>query len=205
MFEKFTSTGWREFSQRYEGTHGFYRDEKKKKILVRLAGINADRCAFVDSKGTGYSLNSDSKKDIGFEFIPPEARFHNTIEGPVLVQRKAQRQFQRGISSKNTTLHVLQSTRFLQANVDFPILEQIYLNPLDHKTAFERFKVYGTACAISDQIAINGVGNVFLWDKRIGSFTRRENHLAFKLEEPALWRTELADAAKAIGCTIEVA
>lgn len=205
MFEKFTSNNWREFSQRYEGTHGFYRDERKKRILVRLSGINAERCSFVDSKGMSYSLNSDSMEDIGFEFIPPEARFHNTEDGPVLVQRKAQRQFQRGISNKNTTLHLLGAVRFGEVRVDFPYLEKIFLNALNHKTAFEQFKKLGTACAISNQIAINGYGNVYLWDKKIGTFTRRENHFMFKLEEPALWRTEITDAAKAVDCTAEVA
>ena len=77
MFEKFLSANVESFRQRYEGTYGFYRDEKKKRLLVRLDSISPEECVFVNADGIDFRLRVDTSRDIGFEFLPPKSAWRN--------------------------------------------------------------------------------------------------------------------------------
>lgn len=204
MFEKFTTENADNFRQRYEGTFGFYRDgETNKRILTKLNYIRNDYCGFVDSRGVEYKLYPNSEKDIGFEFIPPRSDYYNTVDGAVLVKRVAARQFQRGLSSKNTAIYQLESRGLDAARVDFPMLNKIYLNPVAIRDAFAK-KDSLPSVAISKQLALTE-HTVYLFEKQIGTYAQKGTHFAFKLEEPDLWRTEINDALKSLHCTVEVA
>jgi hypothetical protein len=205
MFEKFLSTNSRDFRQRYEGTWGFYRDEKKKRMLAQLVSITENVCNFVDSRGVQYRLNIDAEKDIGFEFLPPRSGYFNTDKGAFLVQRVAARQFQRGISERNVTVAVLISGGHLNQRVDFTTLGKVYENTVPYKDAREAFEKKATpSWALSPQFALDGGGLVWVLAERIGKYTQKDSNYIFTLDDPSLWRTEIADAGKAVGCAIEI-
>jgi hypothetical protein len=209
MFEKFMSENAADFRQRYEGTYGFYRGEDGKKLLAKLVSIR-DTVSFLDSRGMAYSLRPNETDNIGFEFLPPKSGYHNTPKGTLLVTRVPARQFQRGISGKNVTITLLSEVGLSAVRVDFPMLEAIFLTPLGKEEAFKTFKDGGMACSISKQLALlktKGENYVFLYENSIGNFKfdAARNHFSFKLTEPNLWRTEIVDALKGLGCTAEVA
>lgn len=202
MFEKFTTANAHDFRQRYEGTFGFFKGGDGKRLLTKLSYIRQDVCAFVDSRGVEYKLYPNTEKDIGFEFIPPKASYHNTPDGAKLVQRIAARQFQRGLSGKNTAISWLNPT-LVPLRVDFTVLESIFLKAVDCKTAFANYDLLPSV-ALSGQIAINNVGEVYMYERRIGTYTKKGPHMVVKLESADLWRTEVADAVRASGGTVEV-
>ncbi len=204
MFEKFLSSNMDDFRQRYEGTYGFYRGEDGKKLLVTLSSIRDEVCTFSDAKGVQYKLNADAAKDIGFEFIPPKAGYYNTVDGVVLVSRIPSRQFQRGLSSKNTNISALTIGQFLPLRVGFEILEKVYLKAIPPREAHAAWNMR-QAIAISKQIALEpNTKEVYLYANAIGTFERSNTTFMVKLQEPTLWRTEIMDAFKAMDCTVEI-
>jgi hypothetical protein len=205
MFEKFLAENAADFRQRYEGTYGFYRDETGKKLLAQLTLIRDNVCHFIDSRGIEYHLNADAPSDKGFEFIPPKASWYNIAGGQAfLVTRIAARQFQRGLSAKNTAIYVLQGGGLSNKRIDFTTLESIYLKARSKQDAYQSWND-SQSVAISDQIACNlKTGDVYVWEKKIGTFTKNGNAFEVKLQEPTLWRTEVTDALRALGCTTKV-
>jgi hypothetical protein len=206
MFEKFLSINAGDFQQRYEGTYGFFRNKDRKRILVQIASVRDGRCNFTDAAGAAYHLEADSLEDQGFEFVPPKAQWYNSPDATYLVRRAAARQFSRGINERNTTIQRISPNGMLQVcNVNFPTLEAIYLKSFPPQEAYAKWKERA-AVAISGQLAIGTASEkLYLLDKGIGTYRRTDNHFMFKLEEPDLWRTEVSDAIKALGCTVEVA
>lgn len=203
MFEKFLSVNLESFRQRYEGTYGFFRDDRKRRTLVRLESINNSRCEFVDEDSLDYHLNIDTDEDMGFEFIPPEAKWYNTPNfGAVYTERIVQRQFSRGVTDSNLSIMVLNKGRLTPKMVGFDILSQIYEHAIDPKMLVERWKD-GDPFAISGQFALDQ-GRVYLFKEPAGEYRRKDKHLSFKMNEPELWKTELADACRNIGFTSEV-
>lgn len=204
MFEKFLSGNVESFRQRYEGTYGFFRDDKKNRTLVRLDSISETRCDFLDADGLNYHINADTAEEMGFEFIPPKSSWYNTPDfGAVFTQRRAQRQFSRGIHSGNLAMFALTSGVTANLGVDFVSLSQIYEKAIPPRQALEKWKE-GTSIAISGQFALSS-GNVFLFLDNVGTYKRSGSHFLFKLREPRLWKTEITDALTSLGQTLEIA
>lgn len=204
MFEKFTTVDANDFRQRYLGTYGFFRRGENKPLLTKINAI--DRAVtFVDRDGISYSLNPDTDSDIGFEFIPPKAAWHNTNEGAYLVKRIPARQWLRGVHTKNTQIMTPHGSR---AAVDFPILEQIYGKTVARPAALKQFQEgKGRTCflAISEQFAVDFAKNgVWCMDIKIGNY--KWDNLVFKVEldDQELWQTELRDAFNRAGLKMEI-
>lgn len=205
MFEKFTQANARDFRQRYEGTYGFFRKEDKSRVLTRLDSISDSVCIFSDARGVEFRLNADAEKDIGFEFLPPKSCWYNSSDGNVyLVSRAAARQFQRGISPKNTVIYKLVNNTIMPMRIDFANLEAVYSKAVAPAASVERLNK-GNPFAISKQFALSKQ-LVFLYETPVGTFTNdaERNHFVIKLDEPALWRTEITDALRALHKTVEV-
>jgi hypothetical protein len=203
MFEKFTSANAADFRQRYEGTYGFYRDEKGKRLLTQLSYIRENVCVFIDSRGVEYKLFPNAESDLGFDFIPPRSTFYNTADGAMLVERIAARQFQRGLSPKNTAIHLLRAGGLTGVKVGFPALEKIYATTPVAPDVFVLSD--GISVALSKQLALDPVGGVYIFSNRVGVFKRQDKHFIVTLDEPNLWRTEVKEALTRAGCTVEVA
>lgn len=194
MFEKFTSADSNDFRQRYLGTYGFFRREGRQKLLVKIAAI--DRVvSFVDKDGITYTLNPDTPNDIGFEFIPPKAAWHNTPQGAFLVRRVPARQWLRGISPKNTNIGTPWGHG---ARVDFTMLGQLYEDRIAKEKAFADFKAgSGTKTfALSDQFAISTHqgGKLLCLDSVIGEYKETNKVAEIQLYDQELWMTEIRDA-----------
>lgn len=203
MFEKFLSANVDSFRQRYEGTYGFYRDEKKKRLLVRLDAISPEECLFVNADGIDFRLRVDTARDIGFEFLPPKSAWYNTEAGAVWTQRLAQRQFSRGVTAKNLEISLLTPDRGLSTmRVDFKNLSGIYEKAIPPQIAIA--DLGKKSVAISSAFALDQAGVVYLFKETIGTYKRQDKRLTFKLNEPKNWRTEITDACTAIGFTAEI-
>lgn len=202
MFEKFLSNNVENFAQRYQGTFGFYRDANRNRLLVKLTEVRADRCEFVDANGITFHVRPDASDDIGFEFLPPRSAWYNTDDGAVYTERIAQRQFSRGITSKNINMYVLKMLP-LSVRVDFKTLAAVFSAPDDYKAAVKVLDE-GKSFALSPQFALDPAGTVWLYRENIGNFNKKGNNFSFKLNEPQLWKTEITDALAAIGCTAEI-
>lgn len=203
MFEKFLSANVGDFRQRYEGTYGFYRNESKKRMLCRLQEVGNSRCVFVDRDGIEYTLNPDTQRDIGFEFLPPRSQWYNTQRGAVWSQRVAQRQFSRGITGKNVEIFILDAGGLVPTRVDFPILSDIFENTI--KPAEAMSTLGDRSVAISNSFAMDKGGGVFVMREAIGKWTKKDKVFSFKLKEPELWKTEITDAVTALGYSAEIA
>lgn len=201
MFEKFLSANVEAFRQRYEGTYGFYRDENKKRLLVRLESIGTAVCAFVDANGIEYRLNTNSERDIGFEFLPPRSAWYNVEEGAYYTQRLAQRQFSRGVTDRNLGVYYLNKDRMWRKEIDFPTLAALYEGAMTPKEAIGRLG--NRSFALSRQFALDRAG-VWLLEEKIGTYRKEKDKVFLTLAEPDLWRTELTDAFAAIEHPVEI-
>ena len=205
MFEKFLSSNSRDFQQRYLGTFGFFMTADKRRILTKLNHISDDAVLFSDRKGVEYRLNVDAGANVGFEFIPPKSNFYNTPNGVYLVQWQAARQFQRGISPKNVTIHLVNPTGlFTQAQVGFDALDAIYNHPVSAKDVARDRIFSGNPVAVSSQFCFV-VGAIYLYDSMIGSYTwGKDQSLVIRLKEPDLWRTEISDTLNGLGINFTI-
>lgn len=200
MFEKFTSGNWENFRQRYEGTYGFYRDEKGKRTLAQIESVSDREVVFSLPNVEGYRLKADTERDIGFEFLPPKSAFHNTDIGAMLVSRIAARQFQRGLSQRNVQITLFKGLPYNQA-IDFNTLTRIFEKSLDPKSALPAFEAGTTvSLAVSPQICLDaGCGKVYVLTEPVGSWQRNGKLYNVKLNDKNLFRTEITDAFKALG------
>lgn len=204
MFEKFLSDNVENFAQRYMGTFGFYRDAERRRMLVKLVDVNNTRCDFVDANGITFHVFPDAAQDVGFEFLPPRSSWYNTKEGAMYTERVAQRQFSRGINAKNTMLYLLRDGAPTPVKVDFKNLSAVFEAPEDTSqfiSALDKKQSF----ALSPQFALDPLGPVWLYREQVGKFSKKGSHFIFSLNEPSLWKTEITDALKAIGCTAEIA
>jgi len=201
MFEKFLSGEQENFRQRYEGTYGYFKHGTKRTLCI-LTGISSRQVDFQDKDGIKYNLNVDAEGDIGFEFIPPESGWYNTLQyGPLFVKRIPARQFQRGLSSRNTTVSRLDGT-LRKMPVDFSTLVPIYQDELPIDKAFKHMVKKGTGIALNSMFAIDLKGFLYCYDSLIasGKFT---DDFVWKGTIPDLFKVELLDAFKRANIKVE--
>jgi hypothetical protein len=105
MKEQFTSDGYKDFRQRYEGTFGYYTTETNKRLLVQVTEVNPVEMKFVDRNRGDYVALSD--KGHVFEFVAPVKRLFDMRGRVALIIRKPAKQYQRGISASNTQVVLL--------------------------------------------------------------------------------------------------
>lgn len=201
MFEKFTSQGANDFRQRYQGTFGFFRNdhEKKAPFLCKLSFVE-NAVKFIDKRGIEYTLNPDVEEQIGFHFLPPKAGYFNTDTGAMLVTRQAARQFQRGISDRNTQMYNLSmEAGFRGTPVDFTNLEKVFYSKMTVDEAVARFHVgKAKSVALSTQFATEGK-NIYVMASHIGTVIRAEpEKWVISLNDKDLFRTEINDALKGL-------
>lgn len=205
MFEKFTSVDAADFRQRYLNTYGFFRRDNQR-TLVKLVNVD-ETVSFKDKDDVEYKLFPDSQNDVGFEFLPPKAAWHNTEEGGMLVTRVPARQWLRGICSRNTKIGTPLGH---MVAVDFPALSMIYEKSFSFDKTLKLFKekkVKMFSVALSDNFALsNYADSQKLWclDQAIGSWTEDLGVYEVTLDDPELWMTETKDAFSRQGLKVLV-
>lgn len=199
MFDKFLSANARDFSQRYQGTYGFFRNKEEKPWLAKITAVEGT-VTFINKAGVPFELAPDRPDDIGFQFIPPRSGYFNTTFGTIYVKRVAARQFQRGISDRNTQLFLLQEDwGFKQLPVNFQWLEAVYDSSITVATAYRKF-LEGSlfSVAINNQFAIDKQV-VRVYEHEVGSIEEiAPNMLKLNLKDKSLFRTEITDALRGI-------
>lgn len=169
MIEEFQSRSFRDFTQRYADTYGWFLAPSNKKVLVKLASIGETYLKFIDSKGTSYTANAD--KGNFFEFIPLEKSLYTFLDRLILVQRVPARQWRRGIHHQNTTIFFVGERMGGGLDVDFEVLEHIF-KPNHHKESLERFLEGKTKnVAINAMFGVAG-NNLYVYNRVIGTFDK---------------------------------
>lgn len=142
MREEFKHEVYRDFSQRYANTIGWYIGENDKKLLVRVTKVGDSVMSFQDKSGFTYAANAD-KGNI-FEFEPLERGCYNYGKDDCVVfLRKPARMWKRGICSENTD--IISMTRRMRLPMDLKIIEDILLPTTkraitrDNNVAFSKF------------------------------------------------------------------
>lgn len=206
MFEKFLSENIDNFRQRYEGTYGFFRNDQGKRMLVRILAIAPDRCDFVGPGDISFHIRPDVKDNIGFEFLPPKSQWYNTEDGAMYVERVAQRQFSRGITSKNILIYKLDRGTPAPTSVGFKNLGMIFDSGVFAPKKLLTMLGNSKAIAVAPSFAFDPSGYIYLFKEAIGNFTKqKDSHFIIKLAEPDIWKTELTDALTSLGYTSEIA
>lgn len=159
MFEKFLSVDAGDFRQRYEGTYGYYTDKKKgARLLTLLSTVDTNaspkKVHFEDCRGVKFYVNADSTEEIGWEFLPPRSAFYNTTDGVFYVQRIAARQFQRGITGRNTKIWKVTEKGFDQIKVAFDSLIPIFEKQVPFAKAALKWSETGEASALSPNFCL---------------------------------------------------
>jgi hypothetical protein len=197
MFEKFTTADARDFQTRYLGTFGFFKNEDAAPLLVKLVNIDGV-VYFQDRRGVEYNVKPDTNKNIGFEFLPPKSGFFNTDEGAVFVQRKAARQWQRGICDRNITMYLMMKEGWHAVQVNFKYLEKVYNGSVPFADAYKSF-VEGKvpSVALNSQFSIDVKNRVYVFSTECGKVIEASaRKLVVRLTDPVLFRTEIYDAVK---------
>jgi hypothetical protein len=102
MLDTCTAFNCEDFRQRYQNTVGWYVKETGEKQIVIIDKVGNDQVSFVTEEGTSAAAMNGT--GVTFEFTQVPLGWYNTHIGPVFVSRRPARQWQRGISSKNTDL-----------------------------------------------------------------------------------------------------
>lgn len=194
MFEKFLSSNARDFSQRYQGTYGYFT-RNGKKTLVNLSRVDPEAgvVTFMDKDGTPYHLYQDAADDTGFEFLPPVNCWHNTPLGPLLVRRIAQKQYRRGICEGNTSITNIDARA---VPIDFANLIAIY----DSKVTAKESLVKKSAAAISPQFTVDLKNKrAMLYNSTIGEATGNFGEVKITLRDREMWGVEVNDALRRSG------
>lgn len=206
MFEKFLHDDSADFRQRYEGTYGFFFDRKNnKKLLVNIERVDTEdiprKVIFRDKRGISFNIYSDVQDDIGFEFLPPKSAFYNTQSGVFYVERRAARQFRRGICENNCLVYSLNDRGFRQSRVDFDSLSSIFEMPIPLDQAVKDFQNKKNPCiALTSFMAICN-SKLYMYKEDIG--TVKDNTITLK-EGGMLFLTELQDAVKTLNLNFTI-
>lgn len=171
MFDKFLRSNARDWVQRYQGTYGKYHKDGRS-VLCYLSKIDLDSdrpCLyFKDSNNCDYHLYVDNAQGVEWEFLLPESKYYNTPKGVYYIQRRAARQFQRGISNNNTIVNTITGRGSIPAKLGFDILLAVD-SAFTSVDAYDYHTKWG-AVALSSQICLAATG-VYVASSMIGTYT----------------------------------
>lgn len=171
MKEEFKSDGWKDFSQRYQGTFGFFERENAPRLLVQLVKVGETQLTFTDKAGMSYFANPD--RGNVFSFIPVERGSYNFGSDVVMCSRVPARQWKRGLCIENTHIQSLSDGSSLP--VDFTTLEIMFpVKEGRSSIPLERFKATLSGNVAFDTMFSLVNNRLFLYEREIGTYT---NHL----------------------------
>lgn len=128
MKEEFTRPAWKDFSQRYLGTFGWFERPDKAPLMVKVSSVESNQLAFTDKTKATYYANPDQGNV--FSFLPVERGVHQLSNGDIVfIRRQAVKQFRRGICEDNTRALSLVKMDIL--SITFELLEEVFTAPKD--------------------------------------------------------------------------
>ena len=106
MLDTLTPENWRDFSQRYARTFGWYTKESGEKVPVYIHEVHEGHVVFHGLDGREFEGRAG--KGVAFQFAPLTRRLHVGNDGYVyVINRRPARQYSRGISPNNTFIYRL--------------------------------------------------------------------------------------------------
>jgi hypothetical protein len=125
MIELFTSSGARDFRQRYEGTVGWVIGASGKKTLVNVESVRDRQVTLKDALGFDYTVAPNGTTV--FEFQQVEAGWYPYKDTAAYMYRVPARQYQRGVSAGNTRIVSFTPNGLLNdINVNLETLAEIF-------------------------------------------------------------------------------
>lgn len=170
--EEFTSNGWRDFSQRYLGVFGYFKD-----MLVQVSDVTEDTTSFINVNNIKYYANADT--GVVFKFIPVTKKLFFFDGKLLLAQRVPARQYKRGIYQQNTSVRGVPYGE--QYEVSFEMLEAYNNNKIANSNVH----------ILNDMFALYG-SSIYLYNQRIGGVIDDTIYL-----DTPLFRQEVVDALRA--------
>lgn len=176
MLASFESKTWRDFSQRYHNTFGWYHTDSGGKILVKVTLVDESIVKFTDKRGITFSAIPD--KGNVFEFIPLERAVHNLDDGDVVLsERVPARQWKRGVCRENTSLYSLVSSKRMDFNFD--LVEQLY-SARPHLSYVDEF-MDGKRTSVAINPVFSFVNDsVYVYDRRVGTVKPKTSQIVME-------------------------
>jgi hypothetical protein len=123
MIDSLTSLNYKDFTQRYSGTIGFFLTDKEKRV-VSIDNVDSRRARFSDENKNEYHV--DANGGGVFEFIQVQRGWFNALKDTYFLQRIPARQWQRGICRANTASYVLKDTNFSPTDLTVKLISKLF-------------------------------------------------------------------------------
>jgi hypothetical protein len=171
MKDTFSSTNFRDWAGRYEGTFGWLL-QGEHKLLVQLIDHSNTHVYFItEPEGMRFHAKIDS--GVQFEFMQVDHAWINTDKEDeiYLLARNPQKQWRRGVHSNNTIIRKPSPRGLRDIAVTLPHLQRVYS---DVSNSYRRkYPVTPSSCvAISRAFAI-AYGELYLYERVIGALEGR--------------------------------
>lgn len=167
MKDTYTSENGRDFRQRYVGCYGRYTTDSGRQLTIFITDLNDYEVRFENAEGVSLSARVNS--GVEFEFYPLNRRLSTYGNLLVYSERRAARQWQRGVCAGNTRIVNLSTMRDVE--VGHAVVNAIYnvsTNYLDTYTQF--LQGARTNFLLSDKFGV--VNNrLYIFDKAIGTLS----------------------------------
>lgn len=181
MYDSLTKDNWRDFSQRYRGTYGWYTPESGKPIPVHITQVNEENVQFQGLDGGEYMALAD--KGVKFKFMPFNRKIYiGKDRNAYTVSRRPARQWRRGVCSDNTIVYQLRDGG--ARAVGIPVAMKVLM--------LEEGESLTSGVKLSDHFALIG-NSVFLYENLIGTTVNNDIGL---LNEYSMFKQELRDAIR---------
>lgn len=181
MLDSLTKDNWRDFSQRYRGTYGWYTPEIGKPRAVYITNVSEEMVQFQGLDGNEYHALAD--KGVKFRFLPFRKKIFVGQDGAAYVAvRRPARQWRRGICNDNTLVYMLRPDGARAVPIATAVKQLMS----------EEGSKLNKGVKLSDNFAIVGT-IVYLHEHMIGGIVG--NHITV-LNEYRLFKQELRDALR---------
>lgn len=168
MRDSFTSSNSDDFRQRYVGTYGRYTLDSGKKITVSITEMDSNTLYFEDLAGAQFSTKVNS--GVEFEFYPVNKILKNYRDTILYSTRRPARQWQRGMSSANTTvIDIGRGEVKLTSKIADILLDPGVDNYVEIYNQY--LGGYRKNFLISDKFCVDNQGQVCVYALRIGEYS----------------------------------
>lgn len=168
MKDTYTSDNSRDFRQRYAGTYGRLTTPTGKKITVYVEDMDDNEVRCLTAEGAQISARVNA--GVEFEFYPLNRRLTDHQGSILYSERKAARQYQRGVCLGNT--YIVNMSKMKEVRLDHGIVDAIYNQEQNPAETFSDY-VKGTrnSFLLSNMFAVIE-DKLYLYSKVVGNYKK---------------------------------
>jgi hypothetical protein len=183
MYDTLTTKNFEDFKQRYSGCFGWLTQENKE-VLVHITSVKPDQVQFSTSSDSDFFAFAN--QNVIFKFLPIKRGWYNTRYGAVLLSRIPARQYQRGISSNNTSCMYFRfgsigfslGTRGLTTQ----LLEDVFKETKEPVTFTDQTSILSPFFTFAPKDQAKSEQDLYFLDARIGVYTDKTKKIKLKNE-----------------------